>query len=102
MHAGELETSVLLHTRPRLVRSGYEHVDHTTGRRDHVLTVGLAAYTVSGVVGRPSPATAAKGRALLAALAESFAGYLAALDEPHQQDHRAGKGGDQGQEPVDH
>ncbi len=84
MHAGELETSVLLHTHPDLVRPGYAAADHTTGGRDHMLTVGLAPYTSSGVVGRPSLATAAKGRALLAALVDSFAGYLAALGEPHR------------------
>lgn len=88
MHAGELETSVLLHTHPSLVRSGYEQADHTTGGRDHMLTVGLAPYTSSGVVGRPSLATPAKGRALLAALVDSFSGYLAALGEPHRSPTR--------------
>lgn len=88
MHAGELETSVLLHTHPSLVRSGYEQADHTTGDRDHMLTVGLAPYTSSGVVGRPSLATPAKGRALLAALVDSFSGYLAALGEPHRSPTR--------------
>ncbi|MPY84091.1 MAG: creatininase family protein [Actinophytocola sp.] len=54
MHAGEIETSILL-------------------------TLGLSPYSDSGVVGRPSLASAAKGRAFLASLAESFAGYLAVL-----------------------
>ena len=80
MHAGELETSVLLHARPDLVRPGHEEADHLADRRDHMLTTGLSRYTRSGVVGLPSRATAAKGRDLLAYLAESFAGYLAVLD----------------------
>ncbi|MBB6119824.1 creatininase family protein [Nocardiopsis algeriensis] len=80
MHAGELETSVLLHVRPDLVRPGHEKADHLTGEREHLLTLGLAAYTESGVVGLPSLATAAKGRDLLAFLTERFAGHLAALD----------------------
>ncbi|MEU0240496.1 creatininase family protein [Nocardiopsis sp. NPDC006198] len=79
MHAGELETSVLLHAAPELVREGYEHADHVTPPRDHLLTVGLAPYTASGVAGRPSLATAAKGHALLAALDRAFEGCLAAL-----------------------
>ncbi|MFD3683575.1 creatininase family protein [Nocardiopsis sp. NPDC058631] len=80
MHAGELETSVLLHTAPDLVREGYEDADHVTPPRDHMLTVGLEPYTASGVAGRPSLATAAKGRALLAALSGAFGGYMRALD----------------------
>ncbi|GAB3714890.1 creatininase family protein [Nocardiopsis oceani] len=80
MHAGELETSVLLHVRPDLVRPGYEEADHLADRRDHMLTSGLARYTRSGVVGQPSRATAAEGRDLLAFLVKAFAGYLAVLD----------------------
>lgn len=82
MHAGELETSVLLHAAPELVREGGERADHVTAPRDHLLTVGLAPYSASGVAGRPSLATAAKGRDLLAALTAAFAGYLAAVDGP--------------------
>lgn len=80
MHAGELETSVLLHACPELVRPGHEEADHVTGARDHMLITGLGPYTRSGVVGRPSLATAAKGRLLLAALTDAFAGHLAALE----------------------
>jgi creatinine amidohydrolase len=79
MHAGELETSILLHAHPRLVRQGYESGDHLAAGREHMLTLGLAAYTESGVVGRPSLASAEKGRDVLASLVASFAGTLAAL-----------------------
>jgi creatinine amidohydrolase len=81
MHAGELETSVLLHAHPEMVRPGA--ADHVTGPRDHMPTLGLAPYTPTGVVGHPSLATADKGRRLLAALVGAFAGHLAALERPH-------------------
>ncbi|HEY0451503.1 creatininase family protein [Actinophytocola sp.] len=80
MHAGELETSILLHAHPDLVRPDYAEHDEQADDRDRFLTLGLRAYTESGVVGRPSLASAAKGNAALASLAESFAGVLAALD----------------------
>ena len=76
MHAGELETSVLLHTHPHLVRPGFEHADRLAEDRRHLLSRGLQAYTGSGVVGRPSLASAEKGRGVLASLVRSFADYL--------------------------
>jgi creatinine amidohydrolase len=79
MHAGELETSLLLHAHPELVRPGYESGDHLADDREHLLTRGLAAYTESGVVGRPSLASAEKGRAVLASLVGSFGATLSAL-----------------------
>ncbi|MBP2333941.1 creatinine amidohydrolase [Saccharothrix coeruleofusca] len=80
MHAGELETSILLRFHPELVKPGYETADHLADDRRHMLTLGLAPYTASGVVGRPSLASADKGEALLASLVESFGQYLAVLD----------------------
>jgi creatinine amidohydrolase len=80
MHAGELETSILLHAHPKLVRPGYESGDHLADDRRHLLSLGLDAYTESGVVGRPSLASAAKGKVLLASLVESFGEYLSILD----------------------
>ncbi len=76
MHAGELETSILLHAHPHLVRPGFERADRLADDRRHLLSRGLHAYTESGVVGRPSLATARKGRDLLASLVSSFARYL--------------------------
>ncbi len=80
MHAGELETSILLHAHPDLVRPGYETSDHLADDRRHMLTLGLAPYTESGVVGRPSLASARKGEALLAGLTEAFGQYVEVLD----------------------
>lgn len=76
MHGGELETSILLHAHPDLVRPGYDSADTIADDRRHLLTLGMAAYTESGVIGRPSLATAAKGKDLLASLVEAFAQYL--------------------------
>lgn len=72
MHAGEIETSILLHAHPELVGPGYAEADHDAEDRPHLLTLGLRAYTASGVVGRPSLATARKGAAVLADLCASF------------------------------
>ncbi|MCG8925291.1 creatininase family protein [Lentzea sp. CC55] len=77
MHAGELETSILLHAHPDLIRPGYDSADHLAEDRRHMLTLGLAPYTGSGVIGRPSLASARKGELLLAGLTESFGHYAA-------------------------
>lgn len=79
MHAGELETSILLHAHPGLVGPDYAAHDHVADWQEHLLTLSLAAYTESGVVGRPSLASAEKGGLVLASLAESFGGVLGAL-----------------------
>lgn len=81
MHAGELETSILLHAYPELVRADYAEHDELAPERDRMLTLGLAAYTESGVVGRPSLASAEKGRLVVASLVESFRGVLDAFDQ---------------------
>ncbi|MFF9281327.1 creatininase family protein [Streptomyces griseosporeus] len=79
MHAGEIETSILLHVHPHLVRPGYESADHLADDRRHLLTAGMSAYTDSGVIGRPSLGSADKGKALLASLADAFGATLALL-----------------------
>jgi creatinine amidohydrolase len=90
MHAGELETSVLLHAHPSLVKPGYETADELGGDRHHLLTTGLAPYTGSGVVGRPSLASAPKGKDLLAALVAAFAEQLSVLGAGTARPRRAG------------
>ncbi|MEV8458421.1 MULTISPECIES: creatininase family protein [Streptomyces] len=79
MHAGEIETSILLHVHPHLVRPGYESADHLADDRRHLLTAGMSAYTDSGVIGRPSLGSADKGKALLASLVDAFGATLALL-----------------------
>jgi creatinine amidohydrolase len=82
MHGGELETSILLHAHPDVVRPGYAAADHRADDREHLLTVGMAAYTESGVVGLPSLASAEKGQAVLASLVASFGATLSSLAGP--------------------
>ena len=80
MHGGELETSLLLHARPDLVRDSYRNADHEAGDRPHLLIRGMTEYTDTGIIGRPSLADATKGKAALESLVRSFSGHLAALE----------------------
>lgn len=68
MHAGEAETSILLAIAPELVRPGWESGDCEADDRSLLTLVGMEGYTDSGVIGRPSLASAAKGAALLGSL----------------------------------
>jgi creatinine amidohydrolase len=79
MHAGEIETSILLHAYPELVRDGYQSADWVVNDRRHLLTTGMQEYTRSGVIGRPSLGSAEKGKAVLASLVNSFANVLEVL-----------------------
>ena len=76
MHAGELETSIVLHACPDLVRDGWQHADWAADDRRDLLTTGMRAYTPSGVIGKPSEASAEKGKAALDSLTGSFARLL--------------------------
>jgi creatinine amidohydrolase len=61
MHAGELETSVLLAAYPDYLRDGWNTTDHHAPDRRYLTTLGISAYTDTGVVGQPSQATIEKG-----------------------------------------
>jgi creatinine amidohydrolase len=56
MHAGELETSILLAAHSSYVRDGWQSHDHIAPDRRHLTTVGIGAYTTTGVIGYPSRA----------------------------------------------
>lgn len=79
MHTGELETSILLHAYPQLVRDGYQTADWAADDRRHLLITGMGEYTRSGVIGQPSLGSAEKGKAVLASLVDSFAPVLEIL-----------------------
>lgn len=81
MHAGEIETSILLHAAPELVGEGYADADHDGGDRSHLLVHGVGPYTRTGVIGFPSRATADKGKAVLESLRQGFDQHLTALGE---------------------
>ncbi|MFI6163479.1 creatininase family protein [Micromonospora haikouensis] len=83
MHAGEIETSLLLHLCPELVHDSHRAADHRAERPD-LLVVGMRGYTDTGVIGAPSLATASKGKAVLDSLTASFASTLAVLRDPAQ------------------
>lgn len=79
MHAGELETSILLDGCPEIIREGYQSGDHLADSRPHLLTRGIQEYTQSGIIGRPSLASAAKGKAAMASLIQSFGDCLRSM-----------------------
>jgi len=86
-HAGELETSILLHYTPGLVRPLGEAGD---GREQKLTVPGLrerwvwaqrewTRATIDTGVGNPKDATAEKGATFAAAVTEKIAGFLVAL-----------------------
>ncbi|MFF4799552.1 creatininase family protein [Streptomyces sp. NPDC001351] len=91
MHAGEIETSILLHAHPELLRPGYETSDFVADDRRHLLTLGMSGYTDSGVIGRPSLGSAEKGKELLAALADSFGAYFSLLTSADESGTESGE-----------
>ena len=75
VHAGEVETSLMLALCPDAVGEGAaDHVPHAT--RDMLDLVPLAALAPGGVWGRPSLATRAKGDAALTTAAAATAAYI--------------------------
>lgn len=65
MHAGELETSILQAACPDYLRDGWQTSDHAANDRRYLTTLGIEAYTPTGVIGYPSQATEAKGEKAL-------------------------------------
>ncbi|AEV75624.1 creatinine amidohydrolase [Mycobacterium gallinarum] len=88
MHAGELETSILLATYPRYLRNGWDTTDHSASDRRYLTTVGISAYTPTGVIGYPSRATEAKGHALLDHLGRNAAALITLLTGAPQHQER--------------
>jgi len=85
MHGGELETSLLLHVAPELVGDDHADEDVDAAERPHLLMLGVGGYSKTGIVGRPSLASAVKGRAVLEALTEEFAALQEHLPDPAQR-----------------
>lgn len=79
MHAGELETSILLATCPDYLRDGWQNSDHTATDRRYLTTVGIHAYTPTGVIGSPSQATETKGNQALDHLGRNAATLIGLL-----------------------
>jgi creatinine amidohydrolase len=74
-HANEAETSMLLHLDESQARAdqAVDEPDRTVGR---VLSYPMPAVTRSGVVGRPTTASAERGAALLEQLVDALADLL--------------------------
>lgn len=82
MHAGELETSILLATHADQVLDGWQNADHSAPDRRHLATLGMSAYTDSGVIGYPSLASGEKGQAVLDHLGKAAGDLITLLSEP--------------------
>jgi creatinine amidohydrolase len=74
-HANEAETSMLLHLAESQVRAdrAIDEPDRTVGR---VLSYAMPVVTSSGVVGKPSTASAERGAALVEQLVEALVDLL--------------------------
>jgi creatinine amidohydrolase len=79
MHGGEGETSILLRYQPSLVGADWEAADHQADERPDLLLLGMAGYTKTGIIGRPSLASAAKGEALIRELVTGIGVHLDVL-----------------------
>jgi creatinine amidohydrolase len=79
MHGGESETSILLHYQPDYVGPDWQTADHQADDRPDLLLLGMAGYTKTGIIGRPSLATAVKGEALINALVAGLEPHLKLL-----------------------
>jgi len=82
MHAGELETSILLAAHSSYVREGWQSRDHIAPDRRYLTTAGVGAYTTSGVIGYPSRATAEKGYAVLDHFGQAAHALITLLTSP--------------------
>ena len=74
-HANDAETSMLLHIAPNLVRMD-RVVDEEDRTRGRVLQYAMPQVTDTGVVGRPSEATAEKGEQLFGAIVRGLVDLL--------------------------
>ncbi|AFJ37328.1 creatininase family protein [Mycobacterium intracellulare] len=79
MHAGELETSILLASCPDYLREGWQTSDHTASDRRYLTTLGIHAYTPTGIIGYPSHATETKGNKALDHLGRNAATLIEVL-----------------------
>ncbi|MFC7441657.1 creatininase family protein [Laceyella putida] len=73
MHAGEAETSLLMHLFSSGVVKTDKLIDVDAPHRPLLEVVGMEAFTPTGTIGFPSRASANKGKALLNALVREIA-----------------------------
>lgn len=80
MHAGEGETSLIMHLMPKAVKED-KRSDCDVPNRPLLETVGMKPYTESGTIGFPTRATAEKGRLLLQSLTDQIASTLEGIEQ---------------------
>mgnify|MGYP001573748557 FL=1 len=78
VHAGEIETSIMLATRPELVDKD-KAWDDITAERPLMHVLGMDGYSKNGILGRPSLATADKGKGILRSLVDQCNAELQTL-----------------------
>ena len=75
MHAGEMETSIMMHIAPSQV--GDERIDHVPDLGASAFDLSpMKDYAPDGIWGRPSLATAEKGRLLVDAMVDATVEHL--------------------------
>jgi creatinine amidohydrolase len=80
LHAGRIETSLMLHLRPASVRMELAEAGNTQPLREilpDMLAGGIEAVSPNGVLGDPTGASAAEGEQLLKAMVADVVGRLA-------------------------
>jgi len=75
MHAGEMETSIMMHIAPDHV--GDERIDHVPNLGSFAFDLSpMKDYAPDGIWGRPSLATAEKGRLVIEAMVDATVDHL--------------------------
>jgi creatinine amidohydrolase len=75
MHAGEGETSLMMHLMPKAVKED-KRADCNSPDRTFLETVGMKPYTQNGTIGFPTRATAEKGALLFQSLIDQIASTI--------------------------
>ena len=81
MHGGEVETSILLHAMPEVVKTELIK-DCDAGDRALLTLYGMRHYTKQGIIGFPSKASAQKGELLLRGLTKVIGEEIERVLEP--------------------
>lgn len=97
LHAGQTETSIMLHLHPEMVKQEQAKEDYSpTQGREFLDYVGVAGVSPTGVWGAPSKGTAEEGAELLERAAQQAADYIRrtfAEIERLEQDRQRRQGG---------
>ncbi len=85
MHGGELETSILMHAMPEVVK--VDRIEDCEATNRPLLTLyGMRHYTQHGIIGFPSKATPKKGELLLAGLTKVIGEEIKRVLRPRMRD----------------